>query len=619
MADTNKTEKKAQKELKHIQDQKAKKEKKAQKALEAREKRKASIEKSNERQAAKEKKRRNMTKGQKALRIVAPLLAILLALAIALSAFFGLFDRVSAAEKTADKDRISVAEYEYYYRMYFNYYYQMSQQYETYYGSYYGEGAGKMMTGYDYTKTPANQEFVANEEAGLTIDEKYGKNPTWADYFEQESLKEANSSTQLYKKALAEGYELNKDEQKELDEFIESLTSNAEQDGYSLDAYLRTNYGRGMSAGLLKKIYTKQSIVNRYKEDKLAELSKDITDDEIEKEFNKNTKDYTTVDLRNFTFSPAITADDKKSKEDIQKANAKLKKKAQAFLEKVNLSNFTQLAYEATEDEDQKELMKGEPDYSSMKDTNYTAIHDYVSKKAADWAFSADRKSGDKQLFEVKDEDGIATYYIYAVENAQKRDNQYPVNVRQILYLVSDSSEESETESGHTDKEAKALAEKALANWKKGDATDESFAKLATKLTEDTGSAENGGLYEDVTKDSNYVEPFLNWCFANGRKKGDTGIIKTDYGYHVMYLSSKSKDPVWKNTVREALANDKFDKYISETVKEDGVSVSNHWVKTVRNRMEKAAETVITNAGLNASSSSALTGTEGLVEDTATE
>ena len=604
MANETKTEKKAEKELKKIQDQKAKKEKKAAKALEAREKRKASIEKSNERQAAKEKKRRNMTKGQKARRILIPLCAVLLVLALALCGFFGVFDRAIAAEKTADGDRISVAEYEYYNRMYFNYYYQMSQQYEQYYGSYYGTGAGKMMTGYDYTKTPQDQEFVENEEAGLTIDKKYGDHPTWADYFEQESLKEANSSTMLYKKALAEGYELTKSEQKDLDEFVKSLQKNADEDSYSLDAYLRTNYGRGMSPSLLKKIYTKQTIVNRYKEDKQKELAKDITDAEIEEEFNKNAKDYTTVDIRNFTFNNSISADDKASKDDIKKANAELKKKAQAFLEKVNLSNFTQMAYDATEDKDQKELMKDDASYSSMADTNYTAVHDYVSEEAADWAFSADRKSGDKKLFEVKDENGIATYHVYCMENVMKRDNQYPVNVRQILYMVTDNSDSdaTETETGHTDAEAKKLAEDALAKWKKGKATDASFAALATKLTEDTGSAENGGLYENVTKDSNYVEPFLNWCFADGRKKGDTGIIKTDYGYHVMYLSGKSKDPVWKNSVRDALASAKFDKYIESTIKSDDTKVSEHWVKVVTKRLQKAAETVITNAGLNASS-----------------
>ena len=604
MANETKTEKKAEKELKKIQDQKAKKEKKAAKALEAREKRKASIEKSNERQAAKEKKRRNMTKGQKARRILIPLCAVLVAIALALCGFFGVYDRAIAAEKTADGDRISVAEYEYYNRMYFNYYYQMSQQYEQYYGSYYGTGAGKMMTGYDYTKTPADQEFVANEEAGLTIDKKYGDNPTWADYFEQESLKEANSSTMLYKKALAEGYELTKSEQKDLDEFVESLQKNADEDSYSLDAYLRTNYGRGMSPSLLKKIYTKQTIVNRYKEDKQKELANDITDDEIEEEFNKNAKDYTTVDIRNFTFNNTISADDKASKDDIKKANADLKKKAQAFLDAVNLSNFTQMAYDATDDKEQKELMKDDASYSSMADTNYTAVHDYVSAEAADWAFSSDRKSGDKKLFEVKDDNGIATYHVYCMENVMKRDKQYPVNVRQILFMVTDGadSDATETETGHTDAEAKKLAEDALAKWKKGKATDESFAALATKLTEDTGSKESGGLYENVTKDSNYVEPFLNWCFADGRKKGDTGIIKTDYGYHVMYLSSKSKDPAWKNTVRDALASAKFDKYIESTIKSDETKVSEHWVKVVKKRIQKAAETVITNAGLNAAS-----------------
>ena len=604
MANETKTEKKAEKELKKIQDQKAKKEKKAAKALEAREKRKASIEKSNERQAAKEKKRRNMTKGQKARRIFIPLCAVLVAIALALCGFFGVYDRAIAAEKTADGDRISVAEYEYYNRMYFNYYYQMSQQYEQYYGSYYGTGAGKMMTGYDYTKTPADQEFVANEEAGLTIDKKYGDNPTWADYFEQESLKEANSSTMLYKKALAEGYELTKSEQKDLDEFVESLQKNADEDSYSLDAYLRTNYGRGMRPSLLKKIYTKQTIVNRYKEDKQKELANDITDDEIEEEFNKNAKDYTTVDIRNFTFNSTISADDKASKDDIKKANADLKKKAQAFLDAVNLSNFTQMAYDATDDKEQKELMKDDASYSSMADTNYTAVHDYVSAEAADWAFSSDRKSGDKKLFEVKDDNGIATYHVYCMENVMKRDKQYPVNVRQILFMVTDGadSDATETETGHTDAEAKKLAEDALAKWKKGKATDESFAALATKLTEDTGSKESGGLYENVTKDSNYVEPFLNWCFADGRKKGDTGIIKTDYGYHVMYLSSKSKDPAWKNTVRDALASAKFDKYIESTIKSDETKVSEHWVKVVKKRIQKAAETVITNAGLNAAS-----------------
>ena len=30
------------------------------------------------------------------------------------------------------------------------------------------------------------------------------------------------------------------------------------------------------------------------------------------------------------------------------------------------------------------------------------------------------------------------------------------------------------------------------------------------------------GLISDISKDSNYVESFKNWCFENGRKDGET-------------------------------------------------------------------------------------------------
>jgi hypothetical protein len=32
------------------------------------------------------------------------------------------------------------------------------------------------------------------------------------------------------------------------------------------------------------------------------------------------------------------------------------------------------------------------------------------------------------------------------------------------------------------------------------------------------------------------VAEFENWCFDESRKPGDTGIVQTTYGYHVMYF-----------------------------------------------------------------------------------
>ena len=89
--------------------------------------------------------------------------------------------------------------------------------------------------------------------------------------------------------------------------------------------------------------------------------------------------------------------------------------------------------------------------------------------------------------------------------------------------------------------EALAEAEAILEEYLAGDATEESFAALATEKTDDTGSAATGGLYEDITPEQGvYVESFTNWATDPERKAGDTGIIESTFGYHVMYYVGDS-------------------------------------------------------------------------------
>ena len=59
------------------------------------------------------------------------------------------------------------------------------------------------------------------------------------------------------------------------------------------------------------------------------------------------------------------------------------------------------------------------------------------------------------------------------------------------------------------------------------------------------------------------VKPFENWIYDSSRQVGDTGIVKTNYGYHIMYFVGRQEEPEWKVTVREALA-----KEIQETAEE---------------------------------------------------
>ena len=117
---------------------------------------------------------------------------------------------------------------------------------------------------------------------------------------------------------------------------------------------------------------------------------------------------------------------------------------------------------------------------------------------------------------------------------------------------------------------AKAKAEEVFAAFQK-DPTAENFAKLVKEYSEDTGSVENGGLYENITKDY-MVEEFDAWIFDAARKNGDCEIVKTDYGYHIMFFEGVS-DPAWKISVETAMKNEAYTAAYDEFKKEIKVTV----------------------------------------------
>ncbi len=123
------------------------------------------------------------------------------------------------------------------------------------------------------------------------------------------------------------------------------------------------------------------------------------------------------------------------------------------------------------------------------------------------------------------------------------------VDVRHILCKVDSASLDKESETYEQDLQAlkdaaKAQAEELLAQWQSGEATEESFAALASEKSQDPGSAADGGLIPAVASDSNYVDTFKNWCLEDGRQVGDTGIVESEYGYHIMYCVSM--EPYWQ-------------------------------------------------------------------------
>lgn len=65
-----------------------------------------------------------------------------------------------------------------------------------------------------------------------------------------------------------------------------------------------------------------------------------------------------------------------------------------------------------------------------------------------------------------------------------------------------------------------------------------------------------------------------NWAFDAKRKKGDVEIVKTSYGYHIMYFEAVG-DPVWKISVKAAMKEAEYTELFEDLEKKYEVKFNN--------------------------------------------
>ena len=135
-------------------------------------------------------------------------------------------------------------------------------------------------------------------------------------------------------------------------------------------------------------------------------------------------------------------------------------------------------------------------------------------------------------------EDDVAAYYEEHKEEYQKngvhQDGTCLTTVRHILIAPTN------TESDADWLEAEQTAKEIYATWQ-NNPTEDYFAQLASTLSADTGSIANGGKYENLYP-GEMVAEFNDWCFDSARETGDHGIVKSPYGYHIMYFCERGAE-----------------------------------------------------------------------------
>lgn len=391
-----------------------------------------------------------------------------------------------------------------------------------------------------------------------------------------------------------------------LKQFIDQYSNMATQMQESLEQVVQDSFGKGMTVANLKE-RIRTFLINRYYQQHLVE-DKTYTDKEIQAKYEANKDDIDQVKFRRFSVSAAdmkepakeepttnptetqkeLTEEEKKAKaekdeKEEKDALAKAKKLAEEVLSKVQGKSEEDFKKTAEEylPQTQKDHFVATKDPTLMDGVPKA----YMSPDLAEWLYSPDRKAGDVKLFDT------GSSYIVAMFMERYQPTEKPYNSRHILIQTHQNEpekapgadekkegEEAKKTPEERDKEAKAKAEKILAEYEAGDKTEESFAKLANEYSEDPGNlqAQNGGEYLNITK-GQFLEEYEDYCLDPARKPGDVAIVKTKVGYHLIYFKGFGEE-IWKMKAKNYLKTEyteSLQKEIESSMKvevKDGIS-----------------------------------------------
>lgn len=149
------------------------------------------------------------------------------------------------------------------------------------------------------------------------------------------------------------------------------------------------------------------------------------------------------------------------------------------------------------------------------------------------------------------------------VSQGLDREGEKKIDVRHILIQPENGVKDDDGNTTYSEEDweaARVKAQKILDDWLAGEATEDTFAEAAAANSADS-SASNGGLYSNVSQ-GDMTDEFDAWCFDDSRQTGDYGLVRTKYGYHVMFFSGLS----WYNTARDALLSQKSNDFVDSAI-----------------------------------------------------
>lgn len=368
----------------------------------------------------------------------------------------------------------------------------------------------------------------------------YSETLTWQDYFEQNAVESLKQNKALMAEAKAAGFTY--DTTDEYNTFKETIKTSAAAAGVSDKEYVRSIYGSYATMGRIEEYVKNDMVMNAYYQ-KLQEDNAP-SDDEIQSYYEENKATYDSVDYRLTTIEADLPTEPTELADPVEETAAD----TTGTTDGTAATDSTQdTAYQPSD----AEIAKAMEDAKVLADDAEQTVakdgeaHENEKKSSvnyliSDWLFDDARKAGDTTVIT---NDNSHCYYAVAFEK-RYLDETPSADVRVIIPTEDKTGEE------------------ILEEWKNGAATEDSFAELCKKYTQDTSAVENGGLFEQVTK-TGMTEELSNWIFDSSRQAGDTVAITVSDTAYVLYYIGQDQ-PEWKINIKNTLVSDTMSQHMQD-------------------------------------------------------
>ena len=411
-----------------------------------------------------------------------------------------------------------------------------------------GEAVNKVEFDYQYNLTKNN--YITQYGSYLTYfgldtskdlsTQMYSDTLTWQDYFEQNAVESLKQNKALMAEAKAAGFTY--DTTDEYNTFKETIKTSAASAGISEKEYVRSIYGSYATMGRIEEYVKNDMVMNAYYQ-KLQEDNAP-SDDEIQSYYEENKATYDSVDYRLTTIEADLPTEPTELADPVEETAAD----TTGTTDGTAATDSTQdTAYQPSD----AEIAKAMEDAKVLADDAEQTVakdgeaHENEKKSSvnyliSDWLFDDARKAGDTTVIT---NDNSHCYYVVAFEK-RYLDETPSADVRVIIPTEDKTGEE------------------ILEEWKNGAATEDSFAELCKKYTQDTSAVENGGLFEQVTK-TGMTEELSNWIFDSSRQAGDTVAITVSDSTYVLYYIGQDQ-PEWKINIKNTLVSDTMSQHMQD-------------------------------------------------------